>query len=331
VLRAIHYTCFVLLAGACAASTPAHAQKPPAQAQYPSKTLRFILPYPPGGGTDFLGRLVGQKLAEAFGQPVIPDNRPGANSNLGAELAARSPPDGYTLLLTNMSHAVNVSLYTRLGYDIVKDFAPVSLLASHPHVLVVHPSLPVKTVKDLIALARTRPGQLDYSSAGVGSSPHLAGAMFDTMAGVKMTHIPYGGGASSVIAIMGGQVQLGFPTTPTAIPQLKSGKLRGVAVTSRQRAPSLPALPTISESGLPGYEIIIWYGLLVPAGTPAEVIARLHGESMKLLNSPDVRERLAAAGFEPIGSTPEQFGPYIRSEVAKWAKVVKETGARAEE
>jgi tripartite-type tricarboxylate transporter receptor subunit TctC len=331
VIRAIHYSCLIVCAVVCAETASAQVQKPSAQAQWPTKPLRIILPYPPGGGTDFLGRIVGQKLAEALGQPVIPDNRPGANSNLGAEFAARSAPDGYTLLLTNMSHAVNASFYPRLGYDIVKDFAPVSLLASHPHVLVVHPSLPVKSVRELIALAKTRPGQLDYSSAGVGSSPHLAAELFDTMARIKMTHIPYNGGSASVVAIMGGQVQLGFPTTPTAIPQLKSGKLRGVAVTSAQRAPSIPDLPTISESGLPGYEIIIWYGLLVPAGTPSDLIARLHAESVKLLNAPDVRERLSAAGFEPIGTTPEQFGPYIRDEVAKWAKVVKATGIRAED
>lgn len=302
----------------------------PVQAQYPTKPIRLIVPFPPGGGSDAFGRIIGPPLSEALGRPVVVENRSGAGGNIGAEIAAKSPPDGYTLLLGNVAQAFNVTLYGRLNYDIIKDFAPVSLTASTPNILVVHPSLPVKSVKDLIALAGARPGQLDYVSGGSGSPAHLAAVLFISMAGVKMNHIPYKGGGPSVIALIGGEASVGFPTMPTVIQHVKSGKLRGLAVSSARRSPSAPDLPTISEAGVKGYEAGNWYGLLVPTGTPNEVISRLHAESMKALKRQDVKERLDVAGLEPIGTTPEQFGAHIRVEIAKWAKVVKTSGARAD-
>ena len=302
----------------------------PAQAQYPNKPVRLVLPFPPGGGTDTLGRVVGAKLAASLGQQVVIENRPGAGANIGAEVVAKSPPDGYTLLMGNIAHAINVTLYSKLGYDLLKDLAPVSLLASTPNIVVVHPSVPAKSVRELIAVARSRPGQLDFASSGSGSSAHLAGELFSNMAGIKMTHVPYKGGGPAVIALLGGQVSVGFATTPSVIQHVKSGKLRGLAVTGARRSPSAPELPTVSESGLPGFEVVGWYGLLVPSGTSREIISRLHSESMKLLKLPDVKERLDATGFEPIGTTPEQFGAYMRSEVEKWAKVVKAARIRAD-
>ena len=302
----------------------------PAYAQYPTKPIRLIVPFPPGGGADAFGRIVGLPLSEALGRPVVVENRSGAGGNIGAEIAAKSPPDGHTLLVGNVAQAFNVTLYSKLSYDLVRDFAPVSLLASTPNILVVHLSVPIKSVKDLIALAGARPGQLDYVSGGSGSPAHLAAVLFISMTGVKMNHIPYKGGGPSVIALIGGEASVGFPTMPTAIQHVKSGKLRGIAVTSAQRSPFTPDLPTISEAGVKGYEAGTWYGLLVPTGTPNEVISRLHAESVKALKRQDVKERLDATGLEPIGTTPEQFGAYIRSEVAKWAKVVKAAGVRAD-
>ena len=322
-MNPVHNVWLMLLALALVGITPA-------QAQYPGKPVRLIVPFPPGGGTDTLARIVGQKLGETLGQQVIIDNRPGAGTNIGAEIAAKSAPDGYTVLMGNISHAINVTLYGKLSYDFAKDFAPVSLLASTPNILVVHPSVPVKTVKELVALAKARPGQLDYASSGSGSSAHLAGELFLNLAGVKMTHVPYKGGGPAVIALVGGQCSVGFATTPSVIGHVRSGKMRGLAVTSAQRSPSTPELPTLSEAGVAGYEAGTWYGFLVPTGTSKEIISRLHAESVKLLKLPDVRQRLDNAGFEPIGSTPEEFGAYIRSEIEKWGKVVRTAGVRVE-
>ena len=301
-----------------------------AQAQYPVKPVRLIVSFPPGGGSDAFGRIVGPPLSEALGRPVVIENRSGAGGNIGAEIAAKSAPDGYTLFLAIAAHAFNVTLYSKLSYDLVRDFAPVSLLASTSNVLVVHPSVPAKSVKELIALAGARPGQLDYVSGGSGSPAHLAAVLFLSMAGVKMSHIPYKGGGPSVIALISGEGSVGFPTMPTVIQQVQSGRLRGLAVSSAQRSPAMPDLPTISEAGVKGYEAGNWYGLTVPAGTPNEVISRLHTESVKALKRQDVKERLSAGGLEPIGTTPGEFGSYMRSEIGKWAKVIRASGARVD-
>lgn len=302
----------------------------PAQAQYPTKSIRFILPFPPGGGTDTLGRIIGAKLAEGLGQQVVMDNRPGAGANIGAEIAAKSPADGYTLLMGNVAHTINMTLYSKLNYNFVKDFTPVSLLASTPNIVVVHPSIPAKSVKELVALAKARPDALDFASSGSGSSAHLSGVLFQQMAGVKMNHIPYKGGGPAVLALISGQVAIGFATTPSVISHIKSGKLRGLAVTGAKRSQSTPELPTVSEAGVKGYEVTGWYGILVPTGTPKETISRLHAESIKAIKLRDVKERLDATGFEGIGTTPDEFGTFIRSEVDKWGKVVKASGARVE-
>ncbi len=322
-MRFVHVYCLIMLAAALPGTAAA-------QEKYPSKPVRLILPFPPGGGSDAFARIFGPKLAEALGQTVVIDNRPGAGANIGAEIAAKAPPDGYTLFLGNVAHAINVSLYSKLNYDLVKDFTSVSLLASTPNIVVVHPSVPAKSVKELIALAKARPGQLDVASSGAGSSAHLSGALFNNMAGTKMNHVPYKGGGPAVVALLGGQVSVGFATAPSAVQHVKSGKLRGLAVTSAQRSPAMPDLPTVSEAALKGYEAGTWYGMLVPAGTPKGVISRLHAESVKLLVLPDVKPRLEAAGFETSGTTPEQFAAYLRSEIDKWTKVVQSVGMRVD-
>jgi len=294
-----------------------------ANAQYPAKPLRFILPFPPGGGTDALARSMGNRLAEALGQQVIIDNRPGAGANIGAELAAKSPPDGHTLFMVTPTHAINVTLYRNLGYDLLKDFVPVSNLATTAMVVVVHPSIPARSVKELIAVAKARPGQLAHSSSGTGSITQLAGELFKNQTGTKMLHIPYKGGGPSVIALVSGEASVGFATTPSCITQVKAGRLRGLAITTAKRSPFLPDLPTVAQAGVPGYDAETWYGMLVPAGTSKEIIARLHADSVKALQFADVKSRLDGAGLVPVGSSPEELGAYMRSEVAKWGKVVK--------
>ena len=297
---------------------------------YAVRPIRMIVAYPPGGGTDIVGRMMGQRLGENLGQTVVVDNRGGATGNIGTEIAAHATADGYTLLMGNVApNAINVSLFKKLPFDPVKDFAPVSLVAVTPNILVVQPSSPVKTVKDLIALAKSKPGSLNFPSAGVGSSSHLAGEMLKSMAGIDMVHVPYKGGGPALVALLSGQVQLMFATLPAAMPHVKSGKLRPVAVTTSHRSQALPELPTIAESGVPGYEAATWYGLLAPAGTPKAIVDRLHAEIVKILAT-DTRQRLAAQGFEPAGTTPAEFAGYIKSEIVKWGKVIKDAGIRPE-
>jgi tripartite-type tricarboxylate transporter receptor subunit TctC len=297
---------------------------------YPSKPIRFILPFPPGGGTDTLARIVSQKLGENLGQTMVLDNRPGAGANIGAEIGAHSVADGYTLTMGNVAHAINMTLYAKPGYDVVRDFAPITLLASTPNILVVHPSVAAKSVQDLIALAKAKPGQLNYASSGSGSSAHLAAELFKSMAGVNLTHVPYKGGGPAVTSLVGGETVVGFATAPSVIQQIKSGRLRGLAVTTLKRTAAAPELPTIAESGVANYDANTWYGALAPAKTAPAVITRLHAEFVRIMRAPEILERIAVLGYEASTTTPQEFGAYIKSEVAKWGKVVKAAGIRAD-
>jgi tripartite-type tricarboxylate transporter receptor subunit TctC len=296
-------------------SASAHSQS------YPAKPIRFVVGFAPGGGTDILARAVGQKLSEAVGQQVVVDNRPGANGNIASELVARAPADGYTMLMVAASHAVNASIYRKLPYDTIKDFAPVIAVGSVPLILNVHPSLPVRSVKDMIALARSKPGELTFSSGGSGSAEHVAGEMFKHLTSIKITHVPYKGAGASLIDLMAGQISMGFNTMPSVISYIKAGRLHPLANTDRQRSAVLPEVPTMAEAGVRGFELTSWYGVLVPAATPKDIVVRLNTEIAKVLGMKDVRERLAALGAQPIGGSPEQFGAFIASEVAKFAKV----------
>jgi tripartite-type tricarboxylate transporter receptor subunit TctC len=313
-----------LIAVAAWVGAPSWAQ------QYPSRPIRLVVPFPPGGGTDTMARAIGPKLGEALGQQVVPENRGGAGANIGAEIAAKSAPDGYTLMLATITNAIGASLYTRLNYDLVRDFAPITQLATTPHILVVHPSVPVKSVKEFIAFAKARPGELTYSSSGNGSAAHLAGELFNSLTGVKTVHVPYKGGGPSMIALVGGEVSLAFATMPSAINYVRAGRLRGLAVTTAKRSPSTPELPTIAETGVAGYEAGSWYGLSAPAGTPKDIIGRLNAETIKVVALPDVKERLFNAGFEVVTSSPEQFGEFTRTEIQKWGKLVKAAGLKVD-
>ncbi|MEO7725692.1 MAG: tripartite tricarboxylate transporter substrate binding protein [Burkholderiales bacterium] len=293
---------------------------------YPVKPVRIIVGYPPGGPTDVIARTVAQKLTSALGQQVIVDNRPGASGMIGAELVVKAPPDGYTLLTVPITYAVTPSVYPKMPYDAEKDLAPVALIAAAPFILVVHPTLPVKTVKELIALAKSRPGQINYASASTGGMPHLAGELFNMMAGVKLTHIPYKGAAPATIDLLAGQVSLMFNNMLSAMPHVKSGKLRAIAVTSAIRSSAVPELPTVAET-IPGFEASGWYGAFAPAATPKDLIAKLNGEINKLMRLPDVAQRLAGDGVEGVTITPAEFAAYLHSEIIKWGKVVKISGA----
>jgi tripartite-type tricarboxylate transporter receptor subunit TctC len=298
---------------------------------YPNRTIRLVVPFPAAGTTDILARAAAQKLTEAFGQSVVVDNRPGAAGNIGADVVAKSAPDGYTLLMGTVgTHAINPSLYSKMPYDHVKDFVPVVLVAGVPNVLVVNPALPVNSVADLIKLAKDKPGQINFASSGSGTSIHLSGELFKTMAGVDITHVPYKGSSPALVDLIGGQVQIMFDNLPSALPQIKAGKLRAIAVTSLKRAPVLPDVPTISESGLPGFEASSWFGVLAPAGTLAPIVARINTEVNKWLQSADAREKLLSQGAETAGGSPEQFVNHIRAESEKWAKVVKASGAKVD-
>ena len=300
-------------------------------AAYPDKPIRMLVGFAAGGGTDTTARAIGGPLGEALGQQIIVDNRPGAAGNIAADITAHSVPDGYTILMgTIAALAINPSLYQKLPFDPIKDFEPISLAVSSMNVLVVHPSVAAKNVKELIALAKAQAGKLTYGSSGVGGAGHLAGVLFDQLAGTKMIHVPYKGGAPAIIALVGGEVNMVFATAETAVPQVKAGKLRALGVTTAKRSALLPDLPTIAEGGLPGYEANNWYGLLAPAKTPPAIVERLNREVVKVLNMPNVKEQLFRSGLDASPSTQKEFGAYIKSEMAKWSKVVKASGAKAE-
>lgn len=293
---------------------------------YPARPIRFIVPFPASGGADIIARIIGQKLNESWGQPVVIDNRPGSGGMIGAEIAAKSAPDGYTLFLGNSGpNAVNVSLYRKLPYDPVKDFAPVTLVVIGPIVMVVNPSFPAKSVNELIALAKSRPGQFTFAFGGVGSQSHLAGKLFINMAGIDVVDVPYKGGPPALTDLLGGRVTFVFTALPVALPLVEANKLRALAVTGAQRSPAAPDVPTIKEF-LPGYEAAGWWGVLVPAGTPKRIINKLNAQIVKILNMPDVKNYYARQGLEPVSTTPEEFAAYIKAEIAKWAVVIKNTG-----
>ena len=298
---------------------------------YPSRSIRIVVAFPPGGTSDVVARTLAQKLNESFGQPVIVENRPGAGGNLGAEFVAKAPADGYTLLVcTPAELAINVSLYGKLPYEPVKDFTPVTLATSAPLILVVHPALPVKTVRELIALAKSRPRELNFGSAGSGSSPHMAMELLRESAGIQINHIPYKGTAPAITDLLGGHIQVFFAGMPPALPQVRAGKLRALAVTTAKRTLLMPQLPTVAESGLRGFVIDNWQGVLLPANTPRDIVARLNSEIVKILALPDVKQRLSEQGAEPAGTTPEQFAAYIRSEIDKYADIIRKSGAKVD-
>ena len=297
---------------------------------YPAKPVRLIAASSPGSAVDIVARIVAQKLTEQLGQQLIVDNRAGAGGNLGAEIAAKAAPDGYTLFMGTPAHAINTGLYRKLNYDLTRDFAPVSLVTTGQYVIIVHPSLPAKSVTELIALARARPGQLNYASAGSGNATHLAGELFKSLARVNLVHVPYKGTGPALTDLIGGQVQLMFCNLTAALPQVKSGRLRALAVTGAKRTATVPELPTVIEAGLPGYVVTSWFGVLAPAATPRDVIVRLNSELAQAMRSPDMRERLAGEGAEPTSSTPEQFAAFIKTEIAQWTKVVRDARISAE-
>jgi len=300
------------------------------QSTYPTRPVRLVVPFPAGGTTDIIARATAQKLSEAWGQQVIVDNRPGAAGNIGSELVAKAAPDGYTLLMGTVgTHAINPSLYAKMPYDHVKEFAPVILVAGVPNVLVVNPDLPIKSVPELIAYAKANPGKLNFASSGSGTSIHLSGELFKAMTGVQMTHVPYKGSAPALTDLIGGQVQLMFDNLPSSLAFIKAGKLRALAVTSASRAPALPDVPTVADT-VPGFEASSWFGVLAPAGTPPEIIARINGEVTKWLATPEAKEKLTAQGANVAGGTPQDFAKHIQAETAKWAKVVKESGAKVD-
>jgi tripartite-type tricarboxylate transporter receptor subunit TctC len=311
-----------LAIGFLLAATPALAQT------WPNRPLRLVVPFPAAGTTDIIAREVAAELAKSLGQQVVVDNRPGAGGNVGSDIVAKAAPDGYTLVMGTVgTHAINSSVYSKMPYDPVKDFAPVTLVAAVPNVLEVNNALPVRSVKDLIAYARANPGKLNFASSGNGTSIHLSGELFKAMAGVDMLHIPYKGSSPAITDLIADQAQLMFDNLPSSIGFIKSGQLRAIAVTTLNRSAALPDIPTINESGVPGFEASSWFGVLAPAGTPKEIVNRLHDDIVKALNTPALKKSMQAQGAEPVGDTPEQFAEHIRTEIAKWAKVVKQSGA----
>ncbi|MDB5902044.1 MAG: hypothetical protein JWM26_922 [Betaproteobacteria bacterium] len=318
-----------MLSAVAAALLPTVFAAPVAAQEYPVKPVRFVIAFSPAGPSDILTRIVGSKLAESMGQVFIFDNRPGAGGNLAGEIVARAPPDGYTLLMGNNSIlATNASLYRNMSFDPVKDLAPVALLASQPNILVVHPSLPVRSVRELIAFAKAHPDQLNYASSGSGAAAHLAAELFKSMAGVQMVHIPYKGASPALIDMLAGQCQVMFATALSVQPYLQSNRLRPLAVSTAKRARMMPNLPTVAEAGVPGFEATTWHGIVSTAGTPPAVINKLNAEINKVLKLPDVNATLTRQGAEVLGGTPQEFAAYIKAEIPKWAKVVKASGAR---
>ncbi len=305
------------------------AQSAAAQA-YPSRSVRVVVPQSAGGSTDLVARVVSQRLSDALGEPVVVDNRPGAGSLQGTDLVAKAAPDGYTLLVVAASFTINPSIRKKLPFDPLRDFEPVTRLVTLPHILVVHPSLPVKSVKELIALAKARPGQLNYGSSGVATSTHMAAELFRFLTGTDMVNVPYKGGAPGMTALLSGEVQLYFATISTALPHIRTGRLRALGVTSAKRSVAAPEFPTLAEAGVPGYEHSSWVGMLAPAKTPQAVVTRLNGEAVKIVGSQEVKTLLLRDGLEPVGDTPKEFAAVIRSEIAKWIKVVKAAGIKAE-
>jgi tripartite-type tricarboxylate transporter receptor subunit TctC len=298
---------------------------------YPAKSIRFIVPFPPGGGNDTIARLIGQKLTAATGQQVLVDNRPGAGGAIGAEAAAKSPADGYTMFLAGVAtHGINPNLRRKIPYDPLKDFDAVSLIASAPLLVVVHPSLPIKSVKQLVALAKARPGQINYASNGAGGSSHLAVELFNMMSGTKMTHIPYKGLAPALTDLLSGEVQVMFSSAVAMLPQVKAGKLHAIAMTGARRSPAIPDIPTVAEAGVPGYETGSWYGIVVPAGTPRVAVDRLSREIIAIVRSPEITDRLNDEAVIPVGNTPAEFTAHIKNELARWAKTIKQAGLALE-
>jgi tripartite-type tricarboxylate transporter receptor subunit TctC len=315
--------------GSWSAMPDAMSQAPSAAA-YPVKPIRVIVGFPAASGADITARIVAAKLGELLAQQVVVDNRPGAGSNIAADIAAKSPPDGYTLFIGTVANTINATLYSKLPFDFQRDFVPVTLASAAPNVLVVHPSVPAKTVAELVALAKSRPGQLNFASSGTGTAPHLSGELFNAMAGVKVMHVPYKGSPQAVTDLLAGEVALMFSPSSSVLPHVKAQRLRALAVTTAARLPSLPELPTVAESGLKGYETVTWFGFVAPAKTPPAIVSKLNAEIGKVLAMPDVRQQFAVQGIETLGGTAEQFTAYIRDEIAKWAKVIKLSGARAD-
>jgi tripartite-type tricarboxylate transporter receptor subunit TctC len=301
-----------------------------AQDTYPSRPVRFILPFPPGGGTDILGRVIAERLSANLGQPVVTENRGGAGGNVGAEAAAHSAPDGYTIVLVAPSLAISKTLYSRLNYDPVKDFAPISLVATVPNVMITNPAVEAKNLQEFIALARSRPGAMNYGSGGAGTSNHLAGELFNIVTGAKLVHVPYKGVNLAMQGVLAGEIELVFIGIPAALPHIKAGKLRALALVAPQRSPALAEVPTVAEAGLKDFEVTTWYGVLAPAGTPRPIVSRLNAELVKIMHAPDVKERLAAMATDPLTSTPEEFAAYLKQEIAKWGDVVRRANLKAD-
>jgi tripartite-type tricarboxylate transporter receptor subunit TctC len=327
-MRNLRHTAAAIIAvitSVCGANSLAQTAAP-----YPTKPVKVIVGFPPASGADIMARVIAQKVGDALGQQFPVDNRPGAGSSIGAGIVAKSAPDGYTLFIGTIANAINASLYAKLPFDFARDFAPIAPGGSSPNMLVVHPSVPVRTVAEVIKLAKSKPGQMSFGSSGVGTLPHLAAEMFNGMAGLKMTHIPYKGSPQATFDLIAGQFELMFGIGSAVMPEVKHGRLRAIAATTSVRLPAMPELPTVAESGLPGFEAVTWFGFVAPAGTPRDIIVKLNAEMTRVTGTPEVRQQLAAQSIDAMNGSPEQFSNYIRDEIAKWAKVVKTSGARAE-